>query len=226
MKAIRKLLIVLACMTTVLAMAGCGAGDVIPTQSPEDAATEVVTTMLDALKAGDVDALESIGATSVVSESDEVAGEDDRALETAVLKAAFGHMEYEIVEAEAGEDDIVNVKCKITNVDMSKAATYWFEDVMVYAMSQFDPEASDKDTEEMETKLMDMLVKAVDQTAEEEDGIQTSEVTIKVQKNEDGDYQVIDPDKTLFDDLSGGFAEKVANMFGGAVQDEKKDGDR
>ena len=221
MKKYGKIWAVLMALVLVFAMTACGGSGssgngTAPASASADkpSATEEATAALektlDALKTADVETLKKVGGKDLLGDTENSLGADDETVNQ-VLKALFGHMDYKIGEATQVDDNTVNIDVTFTNVDMSKAVTSLYTDLMSYALTHPDDV---KDTEKCTSKAIGMLTDAVDKTAEKEDGTVEKEATVKMVKK-DGEWQIAggkDENTDLFNAMSGDFAEALGTI--------------
>ena len=84
---------------------------------------------------------------------------------------------------------------------MSKAVNTWYSDFMNYIMA--NPDIASDETA-LREKNIEMLKSTVDKTAEEEDGIMTTEVTFPMELT-DGQWTIGEVDENVPDAMVGGF---------------------
>ncbi len=186
----------------IFAFAGCGS-------DPAKEASASLDTTLKALQGADAEALSELdsGSGSLEDSLEAIGGEENM---NKLLGALFGHMTYEITDSEAVDDEHVNVKVKLTNVDMSAAVTDWYTDLVEWAMSGDVP----SDQNAILTKTVDLLTASVDEQ-NEAGKTKTEEVTVKLVKEEDG-WDLDESDSAgstaLFNALSGGFMNAVGSI--------------
>ena len=215
-----KLMVALMACIMVFAMTACGGSDsATPAAEPSatDEAVAALTESLDAFKNTDLDAINEMTGGSLVEETQESLGGDSKTTEQ-LIKAAFGHMEYTIGDAEEVDENTVNVKVKIKNVNMGMAVKEMYAGLITYVATHQDVQEDDG---QLAAKVIELLADAVEKTAEEEDGIVEKEVTVKMVK-EDDQWKVdesADGYSDVIDALTGGITDAFSSLTGGASGD-------
>lgn len=124
-----------------------------------------------------------------------------------LVKAIFGNMEYEIKDAEMKDDDTVDIKMEVTNVDMKKAASAW-ADAVRKDIRRSDSklvkaymESGGSDYKALYKAVFNMLVDKIDT----EDSTTTQNITVNAKKS-GGSYKL-------------DFTEKQVNKIAGNLED-------
>lgn len=190
----------------IFTFVGCG-----PKTSPEEEAAATVDTMLSGLKDADMESINALaGGENVFGDVESTFGSAETA--DSVLKAMFGHFDYEIGTPEISDEIYANVPVTVTNVDMQKVVDTWMSDAMAYAAENPDI-ANDKKA--LQAKLFELFGEAVEKVAGEEGGTVTNEVVFPMYL-EDGKWNV---SKSLGDDvldkLLGGMMTAIQGLSGG-----------
>lgn len=119
-----------------------------------------------------------------------------------IIKKIVDNLDYEIVSSEKADDNTVNVKTKITTIDMKPVIKGFLKEAMQYAISSAftEPKISE---EEMNKKIEEMFIQNISKS---DLAVVTKEVVIKVVKTIDNDWK-IDVDDSFLNSLLGGLIE-------------------
>lgn len=207
MKKMIRIMLGLAVSAMMLfAFAACG-GSSEPVPTPEEEATAALDGALSALKSADMEALKTLGGEETFESAKEAFGSEEDTLE--VMKALFGHFDYQLGTPEVVDDTHINIPATVSNADMQQAVNTWFSHLMEYAISNPDIAG---DQEAIHAKTIEELTTAVNETAEAEDGITSKDVVFPMVLEEGGWDISNDVDDSVIDAIMGGFMEALDEM--------------
>ena len=214
MRKYSKLMVVLMAFIVVFALTACGGG-AKPAAEPSatDEAVTALSESLDAFKNADMDAINEMAGGDMIGEVQDTLGGDDEMTST-FIKTIFGHMDYTVEDTEEVDENTVNVKVKIKNVDMMAAVKSMYSELILYAATNPDI-TSDNDA--LTKKIVESLSASVENTAKEEDGVVEKEVTIKMVKK-DGQWKVddcADNQEEILSVITGGIGDAMSSLNSG-----------
>ncbi|MGI6204670.1 MAG: hypothetical protein ACOYJH_05280 [Anaerovoracaceae bacterium] len=198
-KILRCAMAIMLALTVVVTFTACG-----ETEQAEKAVDDTMQALQDATYDSDSEA-----AKAVQSEFDSlnITGLDEQDF----MKALFGNLKYEITGSEKKDSDTVDVTMKVTNVDMENAADKWVAQAktdMTNTNSDLYQAILSGNSTQMYKTLYDMLFDAID---ENKDKTVTSEITVTVNKDDDGNWQM-DPTSSDIDKMCGNIMEAMTNI--------------
>lgn len=186
-------------MSMMFSLAGCG---------EIKKAEKVVNETFTALKARDYDKAQNYIDVDNIMEND---SEEDIEAEV-FMNNIFEKLEYEIISSEKVDGNTVNVKTKITAIDMKPVLREYIAAAFQYVFSTAfsNPQPTEEETNK---KMEEILVECI---SKPDLATVTNEVIIKVVK-EDKNWKIASDD-TVADALLGGMisaAEELNNSVGG-----------
>ena len=139
---LKKGLLVVLAFVMVFALCACGS------EKPDKA----VSNALDALKAGDAEKVDSYMS---VTYADLTEGMD-----ADLAKALFANLSYKVTASDV-KDTAATVTVDITNTDMVKALTAYFEQALALSQNPVDAEGNALEGEALEAQMKQLLVDAL-----------------------------------------------------------------
>ena len=188
----RSLIILVFVIIMISVLTGCG---------EVRKAEKIVNETFTALKSLDFER-----AQEYVDVDDLVDNDSEDINDKIIMNNIFGKMEHEIIESKKIDKNTVNVKTKVTAVDMKPVLSEYLATAIQYAfINAFSN--SGPSQEEVNKKMEEVLVECLNKP---DLGLVTNEIIVKVSK-EDGKWK-INIEEALADALFGGLLSAAQEL--------------
>lgn len=173
-----------------------------------------VETTLTALKDCDFNAAKShIDSKQLAKDADLLDMEEDglsKAQVKTIEQSLFSNMSYEINSVKRKSSTSAVVNTKITNLNMKKMLSGWYDDVVTIALEYAFSDNTSAGEKEATVKMIDALKDNVSKVKKAKDYTSTT-VDITVGKNKNGQWVIVGNEK-LYDAILGGYISAAKEL--------------
>jgi hypothetical protein len=172
-----------------------------------------VETTLTALKDCDFNAAKShIDSKQLARDADILDMEDglSNAQVKTIEQSLFSNMSYEIISVKRKSSTSAVVNTKITNLNMKKMLSGWYDDVVTIALEYAFSDNTSAGEKKATVKMIDALKDNVNKVKKAKDYTSTT-VDITVGKNKNGQWVIVGNEK-LYDAILGGYISAAKEL--------------